>query len=338
MTLRLSNLKVFVPNTPSSALVAERLESKGAIAVVGEVSSFLADASPSSFALAVLPADVASEEAEQVLAHAAGELGIPVDDQRGEGDGQFRGGKGIVTLVGGGPGHPDLITVAGARAIAEADVILTDHLGPYSLAEDAARKGAEIIDVSKLPYGKQVAQERTNAMLVEQANLGKNVVRLKGGDSFIFGRGYEEWAELAGAGIPVRVIPGVTSATSAPAVAGFSLTHRGLNHDVTLVSGHVAPGNPKSKTNWEALAQMTGSLILIMAVKNAPAIADVLMGTEGGRAATTPVAIVESASMSEQRVTMCELGELGEVLEREGVEPPAIFVIGEAAGKRMDLV
>ncbi|MBC2681750.1 uroporphyrinogen-III C-methyltransferase [Corynebacterium anserum] len=337
MTLRLSNLTVFVLNSPSSAVVAQRLESQGAVTVVGEASSFLNDANPARFALAVIPGDVASAMVEQVIDHAS-EWGIPVDDQRGQDvDQQFRGGQGIVTLVGGGPGHPDLITIAGARALAEADVILTDHLGPYSLAEEAARNGAEIIDVSKLPYGKQVAQERTNAMLVEKATMGKNVVRLKGGDSFIFGRGYEEWAELAAAGIPVRVIPGVTSATSAPAVAGFSLTHRGLNHDVTLVSGHVPPGNPKSTTNWEALAQMTGSLILIMAVKNAAAIAEVLMETKGGRAPSTPVAIVESASMSEQRVTTCDLGELAEVVEREGVKPPAIFVIGEAAGKRMEL-
>lgn len=335
MTLCLSNLRVFVPFTPSAELIAARLTESGAVAVVGEVSSLSADdATSPSFSLAVLPADVAEDVAQQVLSRAS-ELKIPVDDRRG--DHAVRGAKGTVTLVGGGPGSPDLITVAGARAIEEADVILTDHLGPYSLAEEAARRGAEIIDVSKLPYGKQVAQEKTNAMLVEQAKLGKNVVRLKGGDSFIFGRGYEEWELLASENIPVRVIPGVTSATSAPAVAGFSLTHRGLNHDITLVSGHVPPGNPKSKTNWTALAQMTGSLVMIMAVKNAPAIAKVLLETEGGRAPETPVAIVESASMPEQRVTMCSLGELAGVLEERDVQPPAIFVIGEAAGKRMEL-
>ncbi|WP_459611567.1 uroporphyrinogen-III C-methyltransferase [Corynebacterium urogenitale] len=335
MTLHLSNLRVFVPSTPSAPLIAERLVESGADAVVGEVSSFYADAEAQQrWALAVLPADVSEENAREVLSRAQ-EFGVPVDDRRGQGE--IRGGKGIVTLVGGGPGDPDLITVAGARAIAEADVILTDHLGPYALAEEAARHGAEVIDVSKLPYGKQVSQEKTNAMLIEQAKMGKNVVRLKGGDNFIFGRGYEEWEVLAAAGIPVRVIPGVTSATSAPAAAGLSLTHRGLNHDITLVSGHVPPGHEKSKTNWHALAQMTGSLVLIMAVKNAPAIARVLMETEGGRAPKTPVAIVESASLPEQRVTQCTLEELASESATGDVQPPAIFVIGEAAGKRMEL-
>lgn len=337
MSLHLSGLRVFVPSTDTAPLVAERLREGGAKPLVGEISSFLTDDATAEHpvALAVVPADASEDVAEAVIDRAQ-ELHIPVDDQRGGAARQtFRGERGTVTLVGGGPGDPDLITVAGARAIAEADVILADHLGPFALAEDAAARGAEIIDVSKLPYGRQVAQERTNELLVEHSRAGRNVVRLKGGDPFVFGRGFEEWQHLANAGVPVKVIPGVTSATSAPAVAGFSITHRGLNHDITFVSGHVPPGHPKSQTDWSAVAQMRGTIILIMAVKNAPAIAESLMNTQGGQKPETPVAVIENASTIKERVVTTTLGDLGATMESEDVRPPAIILIGEAAGRRM---
>lgn len=344
MSLHLPGLPVFVPVSSSAPIVARRLEDSGAKPVVGEISLFLSDATPDSpYSLAVLPADVDSETAAAVLDRAR-ELRIPVDDRRGSAcgasasdGGSTVAGWGHVTLVGGGPGDPELITVAGARAIAEADVILADHLGPFELAEAAAESGAELIDVSKLPYGKQVTQERTNEMLIEYARAGKSVVRLKGGDPFVFGRGFEEWEVLHAAGIPVRVIPGVTSATSAPAVAGFSLTHRGVNHDFTVVSGHLPPGHAKSLTNWDAVARMTGTLVLIMAVKNAPAIAQALVETEGGKSAETPVSIIENGSMSDERVTTTTLGDLSAVMAEISVQPPALFAIGEIADKRMQL-
>lgn len=338
MSLYLPGLTVFVPLTPSAEIVSRRVEESGAVPVVGEISLFLSDATlEHPYRLAIIPADLDDEGAQRVLDRAR-ELQIPVDDRRSAlVQTPAVGQAGTVTLVGGGPGDPELITVAGARAIAEADVILADHLGPFTLAEQAADAGAELIDVSKLPYGKQVTQERTNELLIEHARAGKNVVRLKGGDPFVFGRGFEEWQALYDAGIPVHVIPGVTSATSAPAVAGLSLTHRGVNHDVTLISGHLPPGHPGSKTNWEAVARMSGTLVLIMAVKNAPAIAEAFVNTEGGKPAETPVSIIENASLPEERVTTTTLGELAEVMEKVGVKPPALFIIGEVADKRMVL-
>ncbi len=210
-----------------------------------------------------------------------------------------------------------------------ADVILTDHLAPQDLAADAGERGAEVIDVSKLPYQKSVAQEEINRLIVEHARKGKKVVRLKGGDPFVFGRGFEEAEYCAGAGIPCRVIPGVTSATAAPAAAGLSITHRGLVHDVTIVSGHVPPGHPKSLVDWGAVARMTGTIVLLMAVKNAPAIAATL--EKEGKSPDTPVAIVESASTAAQRLTTMTLGEVGDRLDQYGVTPPAIIVIGPAA-------
>ncbi|MBF4553426.1 uroporphyrinogen-III C-methyltransferase [Corynebacterium suicordis] len=342
MSLHLSGLTVFVPSTASAEICARRIAESGALPVVGEISSFLSDAKlESPYSLAMIPADLDAADAERVVQRAR-ELRIPVDDRRSVGTRQTPTSSdnelGTVTLVGGGPGDPELITVAGARAIAEADVILADHLGPFELAETAAEEsGAEVIDVSKLPYGKQVAQEQTNQLLIECAQAGKNVVRLKGGDPFVFGRGFEEWEALHAAGIPVRVIPGVTSATSAPAVAGLSLTHRGVNHDFTVVSGHVPPGDSRSETNWDAVARLTGTLVLIMAVKNAPAIATTLMKVEGGKSTETPVSIIENASMPSQRLLTTTLGQLAAVLRTEAVKPPALFVIGEVADKHMQL-
>lgn len=339
MSLRLAGLRVFIPATASAPVLAQRLKERGARPVVGEISSFVSDATlEHPYALAVIPADASATVAEAVEQHAQ-DIHIPVDDQRGDARRQgFHGAPGVVTLVGGGPGHPDLITVAGARAVAEADVIMVDHLGPYELAERAGAQGAQVVDVSKLPYGRHVSQQRTNEMLVEYARAGKNVVRLKGGDPFVFGRGFEEWEALSRAGIPVRVIPGVTSVTSAAASAGFSVTRRGVNHDVTIVSGHVAPGDPRSVTNWEAVARMRGTVVLIMAVHHAAAIAQVLMDTEGGRSARTPAVVIEDASMESQRVTRTTVGELGEVMAKVGVKPPAIILIGEAVAEAMEFV
>ena len=238
-----------------------------------------------------------------------------------------------MTLVGGGPGGEGLITVAGKRAIEGADIIFADHLGPFSLAEEAAERGVELVDVSKIPYGKQVAQEKTNEMLIEAAQQGKKVVRLKGGDPFIFGRGLEEAEACAAAGVPVSVIPGVTSATSAPALAGVSLTHRGWVHDITIVSGHVPPGHEKSLVNWEALAGLTGTLVLIMAVKNAGAIAAELIAK--GRAREQAVTIIESASIDGERITETTLGTLGETIDAAGIKPPAIIVVGRVSERRI---
>ena len=170
-----------------------------------------------------------------------------------------------VVLVGGGPGAWDLITVRGMQALQAADVIVADHLGPTAQLDKLCDVDAkELIDVSKIPYHKQVAQERINEILIEHAQAGRRVVRLKGGDPYVFGRGFEELTALSEAGVPVEVIPGVTSAVAVPALAGTPVTHRGMVHAFTVVSGHLPPGHPKSLVDWAALARSGATLSVIM--------------------------------------------------------------------------
>ncbi|BAC18702.1 uroporphyrinogen-III C-methyltransferase [Corynebacterium efficiens YS-314] len=236
-----------------------------------------------------------------------------------------------VTLIGGGPGAWDLITVRGMNRLREADVILADHLGPTSELDklcDLSTK--EVVDVSKLPYGRQVAQSRTNELLVEYALAGRRVVRLKGGDPYVFGRGFEELEYLARHGIACEVIPGVTSAISVPGAAGVPITQRGIVHCFTVISGHLPPGHPDSLLDWDALARTGGTLSIIMGVKNAGRIADALM--QGGLSPHTPVAIIQEGTTQAQRSVRCTLDSLGEVMIREEIQPPAVYVVGEVAG------
>ena len=238
---------------------------------------------------------------------------------------------GRVVLIGGGPGSWDLITVRGMRALQAADVILTDHLGPTEeldkLCEVASK---EIIDVAKLPYGKQVAQEKTNELLVAYAQAGKQVVRLKGGDPFVFGRGFEEVQACAAAGVPCEVIPGVTSAVSVPALAGIPVTQRGIVHAFTVVSGHLPPGHLQSLVDWRALAVSGATISVIMGVKNVRAIAEALAA--GGLPADTPAAVIQEGTTQRERVFKCRLDNLAETFERERIASPAVYVIGEVAG------
>lgn len=338
MSLVLTGVPVLVADGPDAAVTVELLRGRGAVPVTeGELdgTAWADVAVVSGIALVHIPAATPDVHAAELTTWAE-QRRIPVDDRRrarvGDSGDSSDSATGSVTLVGGGPGDADLVTVAGVRAVQEADVILADHLGAVSLAEDAAERGAEVIDVAKIPYSRQVSQDRINELMVERALAGNRVVRLKGGDPFIFGRGFEEAEACAAAGVPVHVIPGVTSVTSAPAAAGLSLTHRGLNHDVTLVSGHVPPGHEKSLVNWSAVAGLTGTLVLIMAVRNAGAIAAELIAQ--GKDADLPAAVIESASTADERVTEATLGTLGETVEREGLSSPAIIVVGEAAALR----
>ena len=254
-----------------------------------------------------------------------------VDGARGEYVTEFRPTPGMVFLIGGGPGAADLITLRGLKALEAADVILTDHLGPSSVLDELIdTTDKQVVDVSKLPYGRKVSQEKTNEMLVDFAREGKIVARLKGGDPFVFGRGFEEVQVLTQAGISVHVIPGVTSAISVPAAAGVPITQRGLVHSFTVISGHLPPGHEKSLNDWAALACTGGTLAVIMGVKNAPAIAASLIAN--GRPEPTPVALIEEGTTDRQRSFRCQLGELGSVIEANGVRPPAVYVIGEVAG------
>ncbi len=234
---------------------------------------------------------------------------------------------GTVTLVGGGPGDPDLITVAGLKALRAADVILYDRLGPVSLLDEVT---AECIPVGKIPHGEYVPQERINQLLVEHAQAGRAVVRLKGGDSFVFGRGGEEWQACAAAGIPCHVIPGVSSSTSAPALAGIPLTHRHLVQGFTIVSGHVGPKDSRSKVDWQALAKTKTTLVVLMGIAHLDEIVEALL--EGGLEADTPAAVIADASIDTQHVVQTQLGEVVSAATAAGITPPAVVVIGVCAG------
>ena len=238
---------------------------------------------------------------------------------------------GHITLVGGGPGAWDLLTIRGLRALEAADVILADHLGPAAQLEDFLDlTGKEVVDVAKLPYAKQVAQERINEMLVAYGRAGKNVVRLKGGDPYVFGRGFEELQACAAAGLECSVVPGVTSAVSVPAAAGVPVTQRGVTHAFTVVSGHLPPGHDKSLVDWGALARVGGTIVVVMGVRNARAIAETLVGA--GLGADTPAAVAQEGETDAQRVFFATAASLADVMEAEGIAAPAVYVFGEVAG------
>lgn len=236
---------------------------------------------------------------------------------------------GGVALVGGGPGDPELITVRGRRLLAHADVVVADRLAPPELLAELSPH-VEVIDAAKIPYGRAMAQEAINDVLIDRARAGKFVVRLKGGDPFVFARGYEEVLACAEAGIPVTVVPGVTSAIAVPALAGVPVTHRGVNHEFVVVSGHLAPDHPESLVNWDALAKLTGTLVLLMAVERIEQFAEVLL--TGGRPPQTPVLVVAHGSTSAERIVRATLADVQECIRAEGIRPPAIIVIGPVAG------
>jgi uroporphyrin-III C-methyltransferase/precorrin-2 dehydrogenase/sirohydrochlorin ferrochelatase len=231
-----------------------------------------------------------------------------------------------VVLVGGGPGDPELVTVAARRALSEADVVVADRLAPRELLDELS-PDVELVDVAKLPRGRAAAQEEINRVIVDRALAGKRVVRFKGGDSFVYGRGYEEALACEAAGVPWTVIPGLTSAISVPAVVGIPVTHRGVAHEFTVVSGHLPPHHPESLVEWDAVAKLRGTVVLLMAVQNLPAIAARLVA--GGRNETTPVAVVSEGTMPGERTLLSTLAAVAEDMERERVRPPAIVVVGD---------
>jgi uroporphyrin-III C-methyltransferase / precorrin-2 dehydrogenase / sirohydrochlorin ferrochelatase len=235
---------------------------------------------------------------------------------------------GGVALVGGGPGDPELITVRGRRLLAHADVVVADRLAPPELLAELPPQ-VEVIDAAKIPYGRAMAQDAINDVLIDRAKAGKFVVRLKGGDPFVFARGYEEVLACADAGIPVTVVPGVTSAIAVPALAGVPVTHRAVTHEFVVVSGHVAPGHPESLVNWNALAAMTGTIVLLMAVERIELFTKALL--DGGRPADTPVLVVQHGTTASQRTLRATLADAPERIREEGIRPPAIIVIGSVA-------
>ncbi|HTZ16201.1 MAG TPA: uroporphyrinogen-III C-methyltransferase [Mycobacterium sp.] len=236
--------------------------------------------------------------------------------------------RGGVALIGGGPGDPELITVRGRRLLAQADVVVADRLAPPELLAELPPH-VEVIDAAKIPYGRAMAQDAINDVMIDRARAGRFVVRLKGGDPFVFARGYEEVLACVEAGIPVTVVPGVTSAIAVPASAGVPVTHRGLNHEFVVVSGHLAPAHPESLVNWDAIAAMSGTIVLLMAVERIELFADVLL--KGGRPAETPVVVVQQGTTSAEHTLRATLADVAEKVRSEGIRPPAIIVIGTVA-------
>ncbi|MEV0004099.1 uroporphyrinogen-III C-methyltransferase [Micromonospora sp. NPDC050980] len=233
---------------------------------------------------------------------------------------------GRVALVGAGPGDPELITVKGWRLLTEAEVVVADRLVP-GLLLDELRPDVELVDASKIPYGPSRGQEEINRILVERARAGKVVVRLKGGDPYVFGRGGEELLACAEAGVPVTVVPGVTSAVAVPGVAGVPVTHRAVAHEFTVVSGHVAPDAPASLVRWESLAGLRGTLVILMGLKNLAAIAAALIAH--GRPPTTPAAVIQEGTTTAQRTLRSTLAAVAADVEAAALRPPAIVVVGD---------
>jgi len=234
--------------------------------------------------------------------------------------------KGTVAIVGGGPGDPGLITVRGRELLGQADVVVADRLAPRSLLDELA-EDVEIVDAAKIPYGRAMTQEHINATLISRARQGKFVVRLKGGDPFLFGRGAEEVLACVQAGLPVIVVPGVTSAVGVPTAAGIPVTHRGITQDLHVVSAHVPPGDERSTVNWAALAASQGTLVLLMAVERIGPIAGTLI--RNGRAPGTPVSVIADGTLPSQRTISSTLENVAGLVISEGIRPPAIVVVGE---------
>lgn len=227
---------------------------------------------------------------------------------------------GHVTLVGGGPGADDLITVAGARALLEADVVLYDRLAPHDHLSTLA-PNAELINVGKTPGHHPVSQDEIESLMLHHAARGLRVARLKGGDPYVFGRGSEEVLACQAAGIPVTVIPGVTSAIAVPAAAGIPLTHREVSRMFTVVSGHA----PLSESELEHLAGLGSTIVVLMGVGTLPSIAQGLV--RHGAPADLPVAVIERGFSDQQATTLTTLGSV--VADAAGIHSPAVIVIGD---------
>ena len=235
--------------------------------------------------------------------------------------------SGRVYLVGAGPGDPGLLTARALELIARADVIVYDRLIPHD-ALAGARADAELLFVGKQGGAASMPQERTEALLVDRARSGREVVRLKGGDPFVFGRGGEEALALRAAGIPFEAVPGVTAGVAAPAYAGIPVTHRGLSSAVALVTGHEDP-DKDAALDWPALARFPGTLVFYMGVRRLELIATALL--EGGRAGSEPAAVVQAGTLPEQRSVRGTLANIATLAREQGIGSPAVTVVGPVA-------
>ena len=241
---------------------------------------------------------------------------------------------GRVFLVGAGPGDPGLMTVRAVELIARADVVLFDKLIPAG-ALAGARADAELVDVGKIGGGEQVPQDVTTELLLEHARAGRQVVRLKGGDPFVFGRGGEEALACVAAGIPWEVVPAVTSGIAAPAYAGIPVTQRGVTSAVAFVTGHEDPAKPETLIDWPALAAFPGTLCFYMGVRTLDRIAEQLVA--GGRSATEPAAVVMRGTLPDQRSVRGTLADIAQRVADAGIAAPAITVVGGVAALHDEL-
>jgi uroporphyrin-III C-methyltransferase/precorrin-2 dehydrogenase/sirohydrochlorin ferrochelatase len=263
-----------------------------------------------------------SQRLKAAIAAELARSALPVRPSRQAG----RSGVGTVALVGGGPGDPGLITVLGRRLLAEADVVVADRLGPRGLL-DELDPDVEVIEAGKAPGAHSLTQHQINALIVDRALAGRRVVRLKGGDPFVLGRGGEEALACARAGVPFQVVPGVTSAIAVPAYAGIPVTHRGITQDFAVVSAHLDPSAPGASVDWEALARGSGTLVLLMAVAHIDSIAAELI--KRGRDGATPTAVIRNGTMPDQEVLVTTLDQVAADCVARGIRPPAIVVVGD---------
>ena len=239
--------------------------------------------------------------------------------------------QGKVYLVGAGPGDPKLITVRGVECIREADVIAYDRLANPKLLE-YAKAGVELIYVGKLPDRHSLPQEEINQLLIDKAREGKIVTRLKGGDPFVFGRGGEEAIDLAAAGIPFEVVPGITAGIAAPAYAGIPVTSRGVSSSFGVVTGHECPGKDQSSIHWDKIATALDTIAFYLGVKNLPMICEKLI--ENGRDPQTPVAIIHWGTMPEQRTVVGTLETIVDIAREQHIENPSIILVGDVVNLR----
>ena len=240
-----------------------------------------------------------------------------------------------MALVGAGPGDPGLLTLRAADLLAQADVVLVDRLVHPGVLEHC-REDAEVVDVGKTSWtGTALRQEDINAQLVAHAQAGHRVVRLKGGDPFVFGRGWEEAAALVEAGIAYEVVPGISSAIAVPAYAGIPVTARGFAQDVSIVTGHLDPADPASRVRWEALAQGAGTLVVLMGLDRLRLVTQFLVAA--GRDPGTPAACIQDGTTRSQRVVVSTLSRLADDVAEAGLRAPVTTVVGDVVRLRETL-
>lgn len=242
--------------------------------------------------------------------------------------------KGIVYLVGAGPGDPNLLTLEAAKLLKEAEVVVYDNLVNPEIIK-LASPAAEKIFVGKQSRNHPVPQNEINNILVEKGRQGKRVVRLKGGDPFLFGRGGEEAQELQKNGVKFAVVPGITSALAAPAYAGIPVTHRKFSSSVAVVTGHEDPGKLGSNVQWSKMATSVDTIVVLMGVENLAAIAAELI--KGGRDPNTEVAIIEKGTTTQQKLTKGDLANIAGIAAKQNVQAPAVIVIGDVVGLQGEL-